>query len=304
MQNKFGGAWTQEKLSALQYYLESYTQALGKKFKLHYVDAFAGSGDYIPTAGGTTLPGSARIALEHGAFDRYTFFERGAAKAKRLERLLGEFPTLDATVHRGDANELIKQWAHAFPRKHRAVLFLDPFGMAVSWETLERVKWTGVTDVWYLYPLSAACRQLTRDPKKRDFHKDRSLDRIFGTPDWRTELYPIESRTDLFGPVQGDPVRCDIATVQQWITDRLRTLFPYVSDPLVLNIGRGSRGIVEAGPLLSQDLPVLPAKYDADRGPALYALYFMMANNSPGAIRLAKDLVNGVVKRVRRERAA
>ena len=37
-------------------------------------------------------------------------------------------------------------------RSHRAVLFLDPYGMQVSWATLETVAATKSIDVWMLYP--------------------------------------------------------------------------------------------------------------------------------------------------------
>ena len=42
--HRFGGDWTDEKLAAIGKYLSAYTTALTGKFKLAYIDAFAGTG--------------------------------------------------------------------------------------------------------------------------------------------------------------------------------------------------------------------------------------------------------------------
>jgi hypothetical protein len=63
---EFGDAHTVAKLDALRGYLTAYT-ALGKMFRLHYVDAFAGSGSCdvrVSDGSRRTIQGSARIAIE------------------------------------------------------------------------------------------------------------------------------------------------------------------------------------------------------------------------------------------------
>ena len=45
MAHSFGGKWTQEKLEKVGHYLQTYATALkNQKFKLIYIDAFAGTG--------------------------------------------------------------------------------------------------------------------------------------------------------------------------------------------------------------------------------------------------------------------
>lgn len=44
MEQSFGGPWTLLKLEVLDNYLNFYIKAIGNKFKLCYIDAFAGSG--------------------------------------------------------------------------------------------------------------------------------------------------------------------------------------------------------------------------------------------------------------------
>jgi three-Cys-motif partner protein len=63
-------------------------------------------------------------------------------------------------VVEGDANEAIKSeinWSGW--RNTRAVMFLDPYGMEVEWETLQAIAKTEAIDVWYLFSLSGLYRQ-------------------------------------------------------------------------------------------------------------------------------------------------
>jgi three-Cys-motif partner protein len=40
-------------------------------------------------------------------------------------------------------------------RSHRAVLFLDPYGMQVEWQTIEAIAKTAAIDLWLLFPKEA-----------------------------------------------------------------------------------------------------------------------------------------------------
>lgn len=73
--------------------------------------------------------------------------------------------------------------------KHRAVLFLDPFGMQIPWETIKAIAKTEAIDLWYLFPLGVAVnRLLTRDGNIKESLK-RRLSEIFGTADWFDAFY-------------------------------------------------------------------------------------------------------------------
>src|SRR5439155_25446425 len=88
--HQFGGEHTQEKLQALQDYLPAYTTALGKRFTLHYIDAFAGTGECNITVSGKELrvPGSASIAIDcKPPFHKMVFIEKSASRARTLEKL-------------------------------------------------------------------------------------------------------------------------------------------------------------------------------------------------------------------------
>lgn len=123
----------------------------------------------------------------------------------------------------------------------RAVVFLDPYGMNVEWETLELLASTRAVDVWYLFPMLAVTRQLARDMSRVDEHKSAKLDEIFGTSNWRKELYDTQVIDDLFDqPVTTSVRKVTLPQIEEYARKRLGTLFRYVSEPLPLIAeGRG-----------------------------------------------------------------
>ena len=160
---QFGGGWTQEKLARVSSYLSAYTSALKKMpFTLIYIDAFAGTGyrnikieekkglglaDLTGEDAKAFHDGSAKIALlTNPRFGEYYFIEQDSLKCMELEKLRAEFPEKAKDIHivNDDANVALKHiCASMMKRKNlRAVLFLDPFGMNVSWDTIEAIART------------------------------------------------------------------------------------------------------------------------------------------------------------------
>ena len=81
-------------------------------------------------------------------------------RVTELETLKSEFPKLcdDIMVINAEANSYIqdmcsnRRWT-----KNRAVLFLDPFGMEVTWETIAAIAKTKAIDLWILFPVGVHC---------------------------------------------------------------------------------------------------------------------------------------------------
>ncbi|PZO66170.1 MAG: hypothetical protein DI635_00660 [Pseudoxanthomonas suwonensis] len=280
MDHRFGGQWTNAKLAALSEYLSIYTKGMANQpFHKHYIDAFAGNGRFTHKAGGHEHDGSARIALGIGGFDRYTFIDLKKRHASQLQALRRDFPQADISVIHGDANAELQQLCRGWGRNQRAVVFLDPYGLALQWHTLLAISGTEGIDVWYLFPLNGLLRQMARSPDARDDAKDRALDTLLGTPAWRTELYHSHPVDDLFG-ASAPLERKQLDQVRPWLSARFATAFPYVEEVAVLRTGHsGSR----------------------HGGAALYSLYFMMGNRSKTAIALASKFVAGVRTKLRRE---
>ena len=100
----------------------------------------------------------------------------------------------------GDCNELLKslngkQW---YSEKWRGVIFLDPYAMELDWESLTKISNTRAFDMWYLFPYSAVTRNLENKGNIPQANKER-LDRIFGTENWKYELYKESAQLTLFG---------------------------------------------------------------------------------------------------------
>src|SRR5206468_3120179 len=97
-------------------------------------------------------------------------------------------------------NEVLKQWCqHTNWQEHRAVVFLDPYGMQVEWATIEAIAKTSAIDLWILFPLGMAVnRLLTRkEPPPKNWAD--ALTRFFGNDEWRQEFYTKKKERMLFG---------------------------------------------------------------------------------------------------------
>jgi len=258
--HEFGGEWTELKLEAISAYSQFFTGAIGGRFDLWYVDPFAGTGERTAKeqVGGLLeqrpvgtiekqYPGSAARALSiNPPFDHFRFGDSNRRHVSALEELISRYPDRDAAVIRGDANGFIQDmfgrppWSLADrgSRPPRALVFLDPYGLEVKWQTLEVLARSQKADVWYLVNLKAALQQLARKHERLDASKRAALFECFGTENWEDEFYKTTRLGGLFGEVEEKTVRTadkrEVATFQR---TRLAELFAYVSEPLALTVG-------------------------------------------------------------------
>lgn len=261
--HQFGGTWTTAKLELIARYLGSYTTALKDKpsqqhpFKKGYIDAFAGTGyrearredtddkssqvlllpELAEQEPQDLLDGSARLALKtEPRFDSYVFIERNAARSAELESLKSEFPDLASRIQirQGDANVEIQKLCKKDWSSHRAVLFLDPYGMQVEWTTIEAVAGTKAIDLWILFPLGIGVNRLLI--KSGDIPESwrKRLDLLLGTKNWYDEFYRVEGEPTLFGEADR-VVKATTETIGRYFNLRLKSIFAGVADqPKVL----------------------------------------------------------------------
>lgn len=107
--------------------------------------------------------------------------------------------------------------------------------MSVRWDTLRFLARTGRADVWYLFPLHAALRQLSHDHAALDPSKRAALNEVFGTLDWEDRFYEFRpTPTNLFDFADAaTPSRvADPDKVERFAAERLRTIFGFVSEPI------------------------------------------------------------------------
>ena len=181
MAHSFGGKWTQEKLDKVGHYLQTYSTALkNQRFKLIYVDAFAGTGyvnlqdkdenqQFLPEFEEIEVKefvsGSAKNALEvNPPFDEYIFIEKNEGRFSELANLKNDYPDIANRISpvSADANEYLQNFCGGDWRYKRAIVFLDPYGMQVKWETIQAIAKTQAIDLWILFPLGVAVNRLLK----------------------------------------------------------------------------------------------------------------------------------------------
>jgi three-Cys-motif partner protein len=259
------GPWAKEKLDALSRYLNFYTTVLTKQGHwLHgtiFVDAFAGPGlsrvrtkENIATGPGLFGPdretdiaqveflkGSPRIALDiANPFTRYIFIDRDPERIAELTNLKIEYSgNRNIAVQEDDANTALEAWLKSGIdwQHHRAVVFLDPFGMQVPWSTIELLATTKAIEAIINFPLGMAIQRLLTKSGDIPSGWQMSLDTFFGSPEWRHLVY--QERSSLFGP-HVTKVTDSGRKLLEWYRSRLRTTFGYVSTARLIKNTRGN----------------------------------------------------------------
>ncbi len=286
---KYGGPWTQIKINVLADYLKFYTRALkDQKFELLYIDGFAGSGEWsldisdgglFDPADEMTLEGSAKKALNTDPpFEKFIFIEDTARRHAALTSLRDHYPDRKIEVIKGDANKEVSRicsetvWRGPGSPGHgrRAVLFLDPFGMNVTWNTLKAVAQTEAIDLWYLFPMEGFYRQAARKLAKVDPAKAAAVDRILGTQEWQQVLYEEPPQADLFNAEPEAERVADVKAMEGFVKKRLEDIFAAVADPLPL---------------------------PKTGGPQKFSLFFAVSNPNRRAIELSMRAAEHILKK-------
>lgn len=284
---EFGGAWTTQKLVKVEDYLKAFMRVMKHQrphFRLVYIDAFSGKGA-LGLRGGEELPllnqgreftaGSARRALSISpAFDSYHFIDLSSSSLKELKEHIEAKHAellLNCHLHKQDVNVALPALLATLNRKQdRAVVFLDPFGMQVDWETMKALG-SAVVDLWYLVPTMAINRLLTTDRTRLEEEGwGMKLDAFLGSEDWRTSWYREIQSENLFGEIDKRFEKsATIDRIEAEFCDRMAT----------------------AGFRMAQNKLRL---YDGSRH--LFTLVFGCSNPEPKAFGLANRIANHLLK--------
>lgn len=284
-QQNFGGDWTTEKLERVRKYLNAYATIMKcQNFHFAYIDAFAGTGYRIYWQDADPsklmfpeiaeqevqkfLAGSARIALQiQPRFQKYILIEKDKNRFTELQKLTAEFPSDDIKLVQSDANKYLNDLCGKNWRRHRAVLFLDPYGMEVEWHTIAAIANTQSIDLWILFPLGIAVNRLLKKDGNVDTTVRYKLDEFFGTTDWYDTFYETMSSPTLFGEDMVIQKTSNFQSIAQYFVERLQTVFTRVAN---------------------NPLPL----YNSRNNP-LYLLCFAAGNpkGAPTAVKIAQDIL-------------
>ncbi len=170
----WGGGWTEKKLLAFEAYVNAYLNimiAQKEKYKgwpmTIYFDGFAGSGkrnilstdneklfNEITNDEITVYKGSAeRVLSMTKQFDEYYFVDNDSEAINILKGDLAAKSLIKGNCNYiiDDVNEELKKFSRYLDKNKAALIFLDPFGMQLNWESIELLKDKRV-DLWILLP--------------------------------------------------------------------------------------------------------------------------------------------------------
>ena len=274
--NKFGGSWTENKISILETYAKQFLTVFRNqpRQKLLYFDGFAGSGDIEVDDSSDetkhTIEGAAIRILKIDKprnFDMYYFVEKKKNLATLLESKIREqFPDKKFYVQAKDCNQKLKDLARFLRsnegKPYKVLGFIDPKGMQLEWASLEILRGLPI-DLWILNPTSGTNRVLVRKGEMDESWLKR-LELFLGMKRDDIKDHFYSKRTNLFGDLdvikESDPIN----KLHELYAKRIAgNIFKYVSNPKVLRNNSGS-------PLF----------------------HFFMATNNEIALRIANSVVN------------
>ncbi|HRI20365.1 MAG TPA: three-Cys-motif partner protein TcmP [Panacibacter sp.] len=272
--NQFGGDWTERKIEIVVEYAKAYLTIMNKypQFKCLYFDGFAGSGNIYKEdkVEFDIIKGAAIRILEIDfpkSFDTYYFVELDETNKNELEKLAdAKFPQKKKHVVCDDCNNKLVSMSNFLKRNsnYRTLAFVDPYGMALKWSSIEILKGLGI-DLWILVPSGIGMNRLL---KKNGDIRDAWLNKLeisLGMSREEIKKYFYKSKTvqTLFG--EETLVNKEANAIQkagQLYKQRLNEIFKYVSQPMELKNSTGS---------------------------IMY--HFMMASNNAAAFSIANDVI-------------
>ncbi len=173
-------------------------------------------------------------------FDWYYFIDKNKKYILNLKRIKESITHIDKEkirIRKADCNTQLIKLAEALKsnKKLLALVFLDPFGMQIDWDSIKRLAGTH-SDVWILIP-SGVCINRLLDKKKQLNHKWK-LEKFFGLSISEIEniFYKSTNEDTLFG-VQEITKKIDdsINKIVEIYIKQLKTVWNFVTEkPLVL----------------------------------------------------------------------
>ncbi len=256
--------WSQNKLKMLKDYLLPYARIMNGQKKrwlraFHYIDGFAGPGllsareaDGIQEKQEIQayLEGSPLLALDcKPPFDHLWFIEQDQSRVSRLNSIIEERAEEARTdVRRADANEVINEIISQLGRQERGLVFLDPYGLELDWQTVERLGRAGIFDVFINFSLMGIFRNLSRQGEPTQANRQ-MLTRVMGRDDWVDSLYSTQGA--LFGTPRVTREGIDPDKLARVYAEQLQTVFKHVSDHVIMRNSKG--GPIYALMLASQN---------------------------------------------------
>jgi three-Cys-motif partner protein len=237
------GYWSEVKLDIIKKYASGYSTIMNKQKNIRdylYIDAFAGPEVHIKKQTNQFITGSALNALVVSpAFPEHHFIDLDGDKVDRLRQIVGE--RRDVFFYKGDCNKVLL--AEIFPRcqyedYRRALCLLDPYGLNVNWEVLQKAGEMKSVEIFYNFMImDANMNVLWRSPERVQASQVARMDAVWGDHSWVQAAY--RKIPGLFGEMQ---VKTTNKAVIDAFRGRLKKVagFEYVPEPMPMRNSKGS----------------------------------------------------------------
>jgi three-Cys-motif partner protein len=286
----WGGKWTETKLDAFEKYVKAYLSIMSKYpyWKIIYFDGFAGSGERkieneelfsqlsIDLEELNVYQGAAERVVKIDipiTFDYYYFIDKNEESSNKLrDKIISNFPDKkESFVFRNSECDLqLRKLAEASKDKRKnlaSLIFLDPFGMQISWDAIRELKGTR-SDVWILIPTGVIVNRLL--DRKGELKSINKLQDFFGMTEEeiRKQFYKTEIKLNLFGEEENithkvlDPIN-HIARIYK---DNLKTIWKHVTE--------------------------VPLRLDNSVGTPIF--HFVFASNNQNAVKIAQEVIKNI----------
>jgi three-Cys-motif partner protein len=270
--NQFGGSWTEAKMEIVVSYAKAYLTIMNKQswVKTLYFDGFAGSG-LIDCGDSTELKkGTALRILDIDSprsFDIYYFVELNELYKSELEQNINaNYFGRNVHVVNEDCNKKLISMS-AFLKENnefRALVFIDPYGMSVNWNSIESLRGIGV-DLWILVPTGLGVNRLLKNNGEISQAWFAKLESFLGMDqsEIKNHFYRTQVQNTLFGTETNlEKEKGIVNKIGGLYKKRLNEVFKYVSDSFIM---RNKNNAI------------------------MY--HFMMATNNAMALKIANDVI-------------
>lgn len=238
--------WTEVKLDIIGEYAIPYMDIMrSHKFTAHYIDGFSGAGLHLSKQRHDIVLGSPLRALDiPNPFDSYYFVDLDSNKADFLENICKErFPGRNIEVLTGDCNNVLMEILPRFSYEtyDRLLCLLDPYGLDLNWEVIEKMGTMGIVDLILHFPMMDINRNaIWKNPEKVPQSGIERMNAFWGDETWRDIAYKPSRQRYLFGdPLQEKQENKIIAKA---FKNRLKEKgkFKFVPDPIPLKNKKNS----------------------------------------------------------------
>jgi three-Cys-motif partner protein len=195
------GSWVAEKLDYVQRYINIFETSMKSKWsQRNYIDIFAGPGKNILKDTGEVLLGSPLLSLKTKyPFTGYYFADLSLDNAHALEQRCAASPLSNLVhIYNENANRIVSTVVASirqFFTHSLNLAFLDPEGLELEWSTVAQLG-NLRCDLIIHYSQQGLSRFL---PNAYESNQETSVDRFFGTEDWRNIYAPWHNKPRKIG---------------------------------------------------------------------------------------------------------